>query len=62
MGLRVYAIFKVPRISVELKYRSSLLHSTEEKNIRTLRLGIHNGDEAIIKLSCMALVDIIVNA
>ena len=53
--------FKVIGARVEVKYRPSLLHSAEERNIRTQSLGIQNYDEAIIKLTFKAFVDIIVN-
>ena len=46
----MYTILKARAVHVEFKYKSFLLHSAEEKNIRTLSLGIQNDDEAIIKL------------
>ena len=53
----MYNIFKT---YVYVKYRPSLLHSVEEKNIRTPSIGIQNDDEAIIKLIVTAFVDITV--
>ena len=55
--------FKVPdvHLRVNVKYRPSLLHSAEEKNIRTPSLGIKNDNKAIIKLTFTAFVDIRVN-
>ena len=61
MGLPTYDFFKVPSVPTEVKYIPSLLHSAEEKNIRTLSLRIQNDDEAIIKLTFTAFVAIIVN-
>ena len=57
----MYNILKVSGVRVELKYKPSLVHSSEEKSIRTVSLGIQNNDEGIIKLSFTAFVDIIVN-
>ena len=57
----MYNIYKVPGVRVEVKYRPSLHRSIEEKNIRTLSLGIQNDDEVIIKLTFTVFADIIVN-
>ena len=48
-------------VRIQVKYIPSLLHSNEEKNIRTLNIGIQNDNKYIIKLIFTAFVDIIVN-
>ena len=56
----MYNIFKLSGENVHVKYRPSLFHSAEEKNIRTLSLGIQN-NEAIIKLKFTTFVGIVAN-
>ena len=52
----MYNMFKVQGVRIDVRFISSLLHSVEDKNIRTLSLGIQNDDKAIIKLTLTAVV------
>lgn len=53
--------FKVPDVGVQMKYKASHFHSTEEKTIRTPSLGIQHDNEVPVKLTFTTFVGIIVS-
>ena len=53
--------FKVPDVGVQMKYKPSHFHSTEEKTIRTPSLGIQHDNEVPVKLTFTTFVGIIVS-